>query len=189
NRDKVLALLWPDADDERGSRTLAQALYVLRKDLGTDDAITGTSTLCRDPAIASSDVAEFASAVSRGEDERAVALYQGPFLDGFRVTGAEEFDRWAERERAALAQDYSRVLESLARAAHARGDPLAAVSWWQKLAALDPLNARVTVGLMESLAAAGDRAGAIRQARVYELLVEQELDLPPDKEVRALADR
>ena len=189
NRDKVLTLLWPDADDERGSRTLAQALYVLRKDLGTDDAITGASNLCLDPAIASSDVAEFASAMSRGEDERAVALYQGPFLDGFRVTGAEEFDRWAERERAALAQEYSRALESLARAAHARGDPLGAVSWWQKLAAIDPLNARITVGLMESLAAAGDRAGAIRQARVYELLVEQELDLPPDKEVMALAGR
>jgi DNA-binding SARP family transcriptional activator/predicted Zn-dependent protease len=189
NRDKVLALLWPDADDERGPRALAQALYVLRKDLGTDDAVTGASNLCLDPGIVSSDVAEFASAVSRGEDERAVALYQGPFLDGFRLTGAEEFDRWAERERAALAQDYSRALESLARAAHARGDPLGAVSWWQKLAALDPLNARITVGLMESLAAAGDRAGAIRHARVYELLVEQELDLPPDKEVMTLAER
>src|SRR5262249_12619322 len=47
----------------------------------------------------------------------------------------------------------------------------------------------VTVGLMDALAAAGDRAGAIQHARVYELLVEQELDLPPDKDVLAFAER
>src|SRR4029078_466762 len=46
-----------------------------------------------------------------------------------------------------------------------------------------------TVGLMEALAADGDRAGAIKHAHVYQLLVQQELDLPPDRDVLALADR
>jgi len=188
-REKLLSLLWPDADGERGPRTLAQALYALRKDLGAEDAITGSKDLRFDPALVSTDVGEFASAVSRGDDERAVALYHGPFLDGFHVPGADEFSRWVDVERAALNQEYSRTLESLARGARAAGDARAAVAWWRKLAALEPLNARVTVGLMESLAAAGDRAGAIQHARVYELLVEQELDLPPDKDVLALAER
>lgn len=188
-REKLLSLLWPDADDERGPRTLAQALYALRKDLGAEDAITGLKELRLDPALVSTDVAEFASAVSRGDDERAVAQYRGPFLDGFHLPGADDFSRWVDVERAALGQEYSRTLESLARGARTAGDALTAVGWWRKLAGLEPLNARVTVGLMEALAAAGDRAGAIQHARVYELLVEQELDLPPDKEVLALADR
>ena len=188
-REKLLSLLWPDADDERGPRTLAQALYALRKDLGAEDAISGSKELSFDPALVSSDVSEFASAVARGDDERAVSLYQGPFLDGFHLSGANEFSRWVETERTSLAQEYSRTLESLARSARAAGDTRAALGWWRKLAGLEPLNARVTVGLMEALAAAGDRAGAIQHSRVYELLVEQELDLPPDRDVLALAEQ
>jgi DNA-binding SARP family transcriptional activator/TolB-like protein len=188
-REKLLALLWPDADDERGPRTLAQALYALRKDLGAEDAITGSKELRFDPALVTSDVTEFASAVARGDDERAVALYHGPFLDGFHLSGANEFSRWVETERTALAQEHSRALESLARGARATGDARAALGWWRKLAGLEPLNARVTVGLMDALAAAGDRAAAIQHARIYELLVDQELDLPPDKDVLALAEQ
>ena len=188
-REKVLSLLWPDADDERGPRTLAQALYALRKDLGAEDAITGSKELRFDPGIVATDVAEFASAMSRGDDERAVSIYHGPFLDGFHLSGAEEFARWVDAERASLGLEYSRALESLARGARTAGDARASVAWWRKLAALEPLNARVTVGLMEALAGAGDRAGALQHARVYELLVEQELDLPPDADVLALAER
>src|SRR5512146_211264 len=188
-REKVLSLLWPDADSERGPRTLAQALYALRKDLGAEAAISGSKELYLDPGIVSSDVAEFAAAVARGDDERAVALYHGPFLDGFHLPGADEFARWVERERAAIAADHSRALESLARAARIAGNPSGAVAWWRKLAAIEPLNARVTVGLMDAMAAAGDRAGALQHARVYELLIEQELDLPPDKEGLAVAER
>jgi DNA-binding SARP family transcriptional activator len=156
-------LLWPDADDERGPRALAQALYALRKDLGVDDMIEGSRELRLDPALVSSDVGEFTSAMSRGDDARATALYAGPFLDGFHLSGAEDFDRWAERERAALASDYMRGLESLARTALVQGRTQEAVSWWRKLAGLEPLNARFTVGLMEALVATSDRAGAIKQ--------------------------
>ena len=186
SREKILSLLWPDAD-EQGARTLTQALYALRKDLGAEEVITGAKELRFDPALVSTDVGEFTSAVSRGDDARAASLYQGPFLDGFHLSGADEFTRWMETERTALAHDHARVLESLARAALAKGQPEDSVAWWRKLAALDPLNARVTVGLMGALVAAGDRAGALRHAHIYEVLLEQELDLPPDRDVMALA--
>jgi len=188
-REKILSLLWPDADEERGPRTLTQALYALRQALGSDDAIAGTKDLRLDPTLVSSDIADFTAAVSRGDDEKAASLYEGPFLDGFYPPGAAGFSRWADDERRAISQDYSRVLESLARSAGARGDAQVSSAWWGKLAALDPLNARVAMGLMSSLAAAGDRAGALRHARVYEALLEQELDLPPDREVVLLAER
>ena len=188
-REKLLALLWPDAEDDRGSKALAQAIYALRKDLGADDAITGVTELRLDPSLVSSDVAEFAAAVSRGDDDRAVELYKGPFLDGFHLPNANDFTRWVEAERIVLAADHSRSLESLARRHRAAGDARAAVTAWRKLAALEPLNARVAVGLMDALAANGDRAAAIQHARIYEALIEQELDLPPDAEVVAFADR
>ena len=189
SRERILSLLWPDADDERGPRALAQAIYALRKDLELEDVIGGAKELRLDPALVSVDVLEFSSAISRGDDARAAALYDGPFLDGFHLGGADEFSRWVDVERGALAHDYMRSIESLARAALVRGNPADAVTWWRKITALEPLNARFTMGLMDALSASGDRAGAIKQSHVYQLLVEQELDLPPDREVMALADR
>src|SRR6476661_4973543 len=89
-REKVLALLWPDAEDDRGPKALAQAIYALRKDLGADDVITGVNELRLDVSLVSTDVGEFAAAASRGDDERAVDLYHGPFLDGFHLLNADD---------------------------------------------------------------------------------------------------
>jgi Tol biopolymer transport system component/DNA-binding SARP family transcriptional activator len=188
-RDKVLAYLWPDAEEERSRRMLNQALYSLRQDLGSDDVFLGTRELRFNPDLVSSDVAEFEEAVSRGKLEDAAARYTGPFLDGFRLPGAPEFDRWAEEERAGLAGSYSESLAKLARRAEDVGDWAQAVEWWRKAAAQDPLNGRVALRLMRALLAANDRNGALRHARVYEALVAQELDLPPDREVVAYAEQ
>ena len=188
-REKLLAFFWPDADEERGRRGLSQAVYALRQDLGDEEVILGSKDLRLNPDVLRSDVADFAAAASGGQWEKAAGLYAGPFLDGFHLPSAPEFERWAEEQRAAYAREYTESLERLARAATGRADHLAAVGWWRKLAGQDPLNARVATGLMQALVAAGDRNGALQHARIYEALVEQELNLPPDREVVKLAER
>ena len=187
SRERLLALLWPDANEEATRSVLNHALYTLRRDLGSADAIAGVRELRLEPSIVESDVAEFEELVASGTLERAVAVYTGPFLDGFRLPGNPEFERWVETERDALSHRYADVLERLARATGERGDWLAAAGWWRRLAALDPLNARVTIELMRALAAAGDRAGALQHARIYEALLEEHLDLAPDRHVVELA--
>jgi hypothetical protein len=49
--------------------------------------------------------------------------------------------------------------------------------------ARDPLDARIAIALMQSLAAGGDRVGAIQHARVHEILIAEELSLPADRDV------
>jgi Tol biopolymer transport system component/DNA-binding SARP family transcriptional activator len=186
-REKVLAYLWPDTEEERARRGLNQALYALRQDLGSDDVFVGTRDLRLNTEIISSDVGEFEQALKRGKLEEAAGRYTGPFLDGFHLPGAPEFERWAEEERAVLARCYAESLEKLAKRSEEGKDWSAAVGWWRKVAAQDPLNARVAVRLMRGLVAAGDRAGALQHARVYEVLMEQELDAPPDQQVVELA--
>jgi DNA-binding SARP family transcriptional activator len=187
-RDRILALLWPDTEEDRARNNLAQSLYALRRDLG-EDTIVGLKEIRLDPDHVSSDIVEFRAAVAHRDGERAASVYAGPFLDGFHVPGAAELTRWIDDERQGLAHEYRRVLESLARAATTAGDIDGAVAWWRKLAAAEPLNARFAIALMESFAAAGDRAGALNHARIYEALLDQELDLPPDREVVQLAKR
>ena len=125
------------------------------------------------------DLGEFTAALEAGEFERAAAAYGGPFLDGFFLSGAPQFEQWVEEERARLSQRYSSALEALARGATTAGDVVAAAGWWRQLAQVEPLNARVAVSYMEALGAAGDRPAALRFARAYETLLREEFDADP----------
>lgn len=189
SRDRLQSTLWPDADAERGAHALKQALYALRRDIDAGDLVLGTRELRLDPDAVRADADEFEDLCRRGEFERAVALYEGPFLDGFRLPSVPEFEYWMEEEREALERTLAKALEKLAQAAREQGQAAAAVTWSRRLSAVEPLNARYAVDLMRALLAAGDRAGALQHARVYEELIAQELDLPPDPAVVELAQQ
>jgi DNA-binding SARP family transcriptional activator len=182
-RDKIVATLWPDMEDERGRHTFAQTLYAIRREVGNDDIIEGMRELRLNTELLSVDVTEFEAAISMHDLERAAKAYEGPFLDGFHIPGADEFERWVDRERSAVGRMYTQLLEQLGREASSSGKHDRAVHWWRTRAAHDPLEARVAVAVMQSLVASGDRLGAIQHARIYETLVEEELSLPPDREV------
>jgi DNA-binding SARP family transcriptional activator/TolB-like protein len=188
-REKLLAMLWPDADEESGRRALSQSLYALRRDLAADELFLGVQELRLNPEAATCDLLDFEASLSERNLERAANVYGGPFLDGFRLPGAPEFDRWVEDERRSLEQRHLELLERLARRLAERGDPAAAAIWWRRIADLDPLNARVAIELMRALLAAGDPSGALKHARIYEALLAQEMDIAPDRQVIELAQR
>ncbi|HKG95161.1 MAG TPA: protein kinase, partial [Gemmatimonadaceae bacterium] len=190
-RERALSLLWPGAGPAAAREQLDRTVGELRRELGVPDGLVlaGPHDLQLDPDAASADAAEFAEALADGDAARAVLLYAGPFADGLRLDGAPAFERWVERERATLQHEYHLTLEGLARAAEQRGDHAAAAAWWRRLAAQDPLNARLALALMAALVRAGDRSAAIQHALLYEALIEQQVELPLDREVVALADR
>ncbi|MBA3258307.1 MAG: hypothetical protein H0T68_02430, partial [Gemmatimonadales bacterium] len=101
SRDKVLALLWPEGDGERSRNALRQSLHTLRHELHAPDLLLGSDQLRLNPAVITSDLGEFDQARAAGRGEDAVARYAGPFLDGFHVGGAPEFERWVEEIRSA----------------------------------------------------------------------------------------
>ncbi len=188
-RDALLSYLWPDNDEDRARRALTQALYALRRDLGSDECFLGLKDLRINPDLVTVDLLEFHDAIGTGNLDRAAELYRGPFLEGFHLPGADTFERWVEDERSALAHEQADLLHQLGTRAIERGEFRAAVGWFRKRAGGDPLNAQTALALMDALARSGDVAGALQHARVYETLVRQELDLPPDREVVALAAR
>ena len=186
-REKILALLWPDEPEDRARRSLNQAVYSLRRDLGADDALIGSKDLRLNLDLIEVDVVEFDDALRANDYARAVEIYNGPFLEGFFVPRVPELERWVEGERASLARDYGTALERVAMQATERGETAAAVILWRKLAATDPLNARIAMAVMKALVAEGDVNGAIQHARLHEVLLDQELGLPPDGDIQAFA--
>lgn len=181
SRDVLLALFWPESDDDRARGALKQALYAIRRDLG--ELTLGTSELRLNPALVTSDVTDFEAALDAGSLEDAVRLYAGPFLDGVHLRRAPGFDPWQERERQRLDRAYRMALETLARRAAETGDAAAACRWWGDLAAADPLSGRVALQVMDALVAAGDRESAIRSGEAHAARVRAELEIEPDPDI------
>jgi len=186
-RDKLLALLWADGDAEKSRHALTQSLYHIRKVLGVDRLFLGTADVRLDFNEISADVCDFQRLINEGKPDEAVALYDGPFLDGFYVNGDAEFEFWVSTQRTKFAQQYGDGLESLGRQASERSDRSAEVTWRVRLADHNPLNGLAVVAAMNCLAATGDRATALQLARNHEERMRKELDLPPDSGVAELA--
>jgi DNA-binding SARP family transcriptional activator/Tfp pilus assembly protein PilF len=186
-RDELLAMFWPESDGEGARHSLDQLLYEARRSLGVSPTI-GTTTLRLDPSVIACDLTDWAAAIDTGDFERAVAVYRGPFLQGFYLPRSHDFERWVESERAAFAAQYRRALETLAaKASHDRKFDVA-VKWWRRLAAEDRFGSRTALGLMQAMVDAGDRAGALEFARVHDRIVATELEAVADPAVARYAE-
>ena len=183
SRDKLVGIFWPDADSERARHSLTQAFYAARRALQCDDLFVATADVRINSAELSSDVGDFEGALDQGKLAEAVALHRGPFLDGFFLAGAPEFERWVAAQRDRLEARLLEALRELAARAGAAGDSRAAADWWRRAAQLRPLDSGVALRFMESLAASGDRAGALQHARVHEALLREQLEIGPDPAV------
>lgn len=189
SRDRVMALLWSDSTAARARGSLKQSIHLLRRRLGAPDLVLGSSELRLNAERIDCDRIHFMVALRENNDERAVRMYQGPFLDGVHVDGAPEFERWVDSERRELERQYQDALERLARSAEASADHSRAAAWWSRLQAVDPLSSRVALHLIEAFEAAGDRAAALRHAHIHQTLLQEELGISVDSAIAEAVQR
>ncbi|HVX41735.1 MAG TPA: BTAD domain-containing putative transcriptional regulator [Gemmatimonadaceae bacterium] len=186
-RDKLIALLWPERDADAGRNLLKVNLHELRKQLGEAAIRSAGDQLSADVGEISCDVTDFLASLAAGDDRAAVERYAGPFLDGFFLKEAAEFERWVESERARLAGLYASALERLATAAEEAGDRAAAVRWRRAAAEHDPYHPDAATRLVRALATSGDRAGAIRFADAFAQRRRDELGIEDEQGITTLA--
>lgn len=183
NRDKIQAHLWPESDVERARHRLNQLVYFQRRHLDNEELFLGRKTLRLNPEVLTIDLWEFNDALARGDHATAVKAYVGPFLDGFFLKGASEFEHWVSAQRQHLSERCAGALTHLAKTAADNGNHRHAVEWWQRAAELNPFDTEIVLRLAEAWVAVGDRAAAVRCAEHYETTLKVELDLPPDPRV------
>ena len=183
SREKVLGYLWPDTHPERARHLLADSVYVLRKALGEDIVLSSNDDLGLNPDIVETDVRAFDEAIDRKDPAAATSLYVGPFLDGFHMKSAPEFEHWVDDQRRRFADRYAKALEDLAEDASRRGDLSQSVELWRKLAAHDAYDSRIALSFVNALRAAGDNAGAVRHAQRHEILLREELGVAPSPDL------
>jgi len=180
SRDALVALLWPESDENRARQALSQSLYALRRDLQCETLFLGQRDLTLNPAVIDCDLWQFQAAIQRDALEEGVALYRGDFLDGVHISQAERFERWTDEQRDRVRQQMHDALERLASAASEAGQHDRAVSWWSRRATTDALSHRVALRVAQAMVAAGDRAAALQYIARHEDVVRQELDVGLD---------
>jgi DNA-binding SARP family transcriptional activator len=181
SRDKLVAYLWPESDAERARHVLNQLLYAQRRQFGEDGLFLGRKTLRLNAALIWTDVSGFEQALDDGAIQDGIALYRGPFLDGFFLKEAPEFERWVEEQRDRLARRMASALATLAQRATTAGDHRMAADWWRRAGEIDRYDSTLALALVQSLAAAGDRAGALLAGRRHEQMLQEELGVTPDQ--------
>src|SRR6266576_3474806 len=187
SRDRIEAYLWPESSGARAQHALDQTVYAIRHALGSDVIVAIGRELRLNPDLVRVDVWEFEQAMRAGQWTVAVGHYKGPLLDGFHFADSHELESWIETHRTRLRLEYQKAIEFLANLAAEADDHSQSVMWLRGLANSDPLSVGATKRLMLALAAAGDRAGAVQHARLYQELVRQELEMEPDAEIEDLA--
>jgi DNA-binding SARP family transcriptional activator len=186
-RDHLAALFWPELGALGARAALRKGLHAIRRAFGDRLLLArGDEEVGVDPARCATDVAAFHAALAADRLAEALELYRGPLLDGFLADSAG-FARWLEEERSALAERAADAAWQLARR-YEQGEDLTSASRWARRAArLARGDERRVRRVMELLARAGDRAGALR---TYDALVRElrdELQLEPAPETTALA--
>jgi DNA-binding SARP family transcriptional activator len=187
SRDRLLALLWPEATDGSSRHSLRNALHALRRALGGAAIVTrGEAYVGLDFAAFRCDALELRAHLAASRVDQAVALWTGDLALGFHVPGAPDFERWLEEQRAALRRAVRVAAWKRARGLEGAGQ--AELDAVRRAARLDPGDEPGARWLMRLLAAAGDRSGALQAYQNLADWFAHELDAEPSAETKTLAD-
>ena len=186
-RDSLLALFWPELDQEHARAALRQALHVVRDALGANTlASQGDEAVGLDFAQVTCDVAAFERALRTGQLEAALDLYRGSLLEGFFISDAPEFERWLETTRDRLQQAAAGAARALAERHESANDLTRAVRWMRRAIDLAPSDEGSVRRLMVVLDRQGDRAAALEAYEALARRVAAEYDAEPAAETKAL---
>jgi TolB-like protein/Tfp pilus assembly protein PilF len=189
SRDRAMAMLWPERDVTSARRLLNLAVHVLRSALG-EGAIASTGDgLLFNPSRVNCDLHELRTAIDADATDRVVRLYSAPLLDGFHLDDSSEFGYWLDERRSELSHAYIGALLAIAERQQQSGDAHGRVRTCLRLVAADPHSGAYAQSLMRALDDAGDRLGALQHASDHARRRRADLDLEPDQEVVALAER
>ncbi|MBI2404198.1 MAG: hypothetical protein HYV20_15965 [Gemmatimonadetes bacterium] len=186
-RNTLLALFWPEKDEQHARWALNQALRSLRETLGHPAVHSrGDDEVGLDPQAIGCDAVAFEAAYEEQRWETALELYGGDLLQGLHISGCGEFERWVEDERVRLRGLAARAAGALTDRREIAGEIVAAAESARRGVALDPHDEKRVRRLIDLLDRAGDRAGAVETYEEYARRLRDVLDVEPAPETQAL---
>lgn len=192
-RDHLATLLWSDSGHSQAYHSLRSSLYYLRKALQTIQAeevlVSEGDTLGLDMAVCRSDLVDFHRFFNLGDENslsQAVALRNGPLLQGFSIPDAPVFDDWLQVENSNLSQACIEALQRLTDWMEEKESWSSAIGYLRQMIQLDPLSETAQERLIRLYLKQGEVGLALRQYRQFENQLNNELGIRPSPQSKAL---
>ena len=186
-RDTLLRYFWPESDEKHARGALNKALHFLRRSLG-EELIPSRGS--EEVGLAWDRVwcgcRAFQVAASKGAWAEALELYRGDLLEGFHLSGCPDFEHWLREGRGRLREMAAGAAWGLAHEQIQEGELTEAERTAQRALGLVCTDESEVRRFIESLAAAGDRAAAVRFFERFEGKLWEELELEPSVQTKAL---
>ncbi|MCL8209188.1 MAG: AAA family ATPase [Actinomycetia bacterium] len=187
-RTQLLLMLWEDLDEADGRRILSTSLTRLRQAWpeipirAVGDFLTWAI-----PGSATVDTWLFQQAVEHGHWDDAVALWRGPFLEGFHIRAGAAYEEWLEQQRHRWTRQVVEALDRLTAADEAARQWDRVIRHAERALALEPLEERFHRRLIRAHYFAGNRTAALAQFHVCQEMLRRELGVEPEPETVTLA--
>lgn len=193
-RDRLLALFWPESDEERARGALNQQVFQLRHALGKDIVVNrGDDELGLGAGTMDCDVCQFNEHIRAGRDAEAMALYGGELLPNFVIDDAPDFTQWLDEERTRVNAAAALACQRLSEEAELAADLATALEWARRAISIQPLSEPNHQRLMVLLDRSGDRAAALSAFEDLRALLRAEFEAEPSAEtlelLRAIRER
>jgi DNA-binding SARP family transcriptional activator len=166
-RETVLGVIWSTLPADRARRSLNQALYLLRRELG-EDWIEADGERLRVTDLVSADALEFETRVTEGAPAEALSLYEGDFLKGWYLRDTPEFEHWTDRVRLRLSRLHREARRSRLSELRRAGEIPQALGVAREWLRRDPAGDDAHHALLEFLALSGRRADALEHYEAWE---------------------
>jgi DNA-binding SARP family transcriptional activator len=208
-REALSGLLWPERPDQAARGSLRQALQELRRAIGDNGAFSPLLLVSRETIQLNPDADywldvdafEKRAVITLRESSldretadiealcAAIALYRGPFLEGFSLGDSPAFEEWLLLKREQFNHQMLLALNALAalyEKHRAYDDALACV---RRIIAMEPWQEEAHQHAMYLLTLAGRRGEALAQYRDCRNSMARELGVEPGSEITALYER
>ncbi|HXH63304.1 MAG TPA: BTAD domain-containing putative transcriptional regulator, partial [Gemmatimonadales bacterium] len=185
-KDHLISLLWPDAKEP--NQSLSQAQYLLRTRGGVGIA-EKSGQIRLDITTVVLDTARLEALVSKGMWADAAGLVSGPFLDGFTVRDAPEFEDWISTQREHWSAKCAEVLVRYADELTNGGATEQALPVAERAQGLAPHADSAEQVRLNALSLLGRRAEALDGYHRFEKRLKVDLGITPDAKTRELVAR
>ncbi len=208
-RELLAGMLWPDQPESSARHNLSQSLLRLRRAIGDEDVeppflLVNRQTIRLNPeGDIWVDVEALLAAAALSERypppeipegvvtqlHEAVARYNEGFLAHSLLSASPAFEEWVLNQRTTLHLRMMKLLSCLVSYHQAHGEEEEMVHYARLQTELDPLQEEAHRQLMRVLALSGQRSAALEQYDLLRQLLQEELDVEPGGQVRALYEQ
>jgi non-specific serine/threonine protein kinase len=198
SRDRLIDLLWPDAEPQAARANLNNVLSGLRRQLEAEGIskgsvlLTDRHTVALNPQRLTTDVADFDARLHQARSaslaerarllEQAVALYRGDLLEGY-------YEEWQLRLQSAYRDRFREALVDWSQDLETQQEWEGAQQAAQRAMEVDPLQEDAILVLMRVLARQGKATKAIETYRAFQDRLCEELGADPTQAMQLFAER